>query len=61
MTQEYVNPRKCMMIQWDRVHLRSGELACPECGEPAELCLGFFGNPCYAHISKRRREKKETA
>lgn len=39
----------CSKIQWGRVHTVNGELVCPECGEPAELIIGFLGNPCYGH------------
>jgi len=52
---EYIeDDRKCMLIQWAKVHLRDGEPACPQCGKPAEMILGVFANPCYAHIPKEK-------
>lgn len=39
----------CKLIQWEKVHTINGESVCPECHEPAEMILGIFGQPCYAH------------
>lgn len=52
----YCDPRKCTMIQWEQDHIRNGVPSCPRCGREAEKCLGFFGNPCWAH----KIETKET-
>ena len=50
------NQIECKQIQWSKTWVDVvGNLICPECKQPAELVLGFFCNPCYAH----KIEKKE--
>jgi len=47
-----ITKKICYLIQWERKKPptdEDGRLICPECGEPAELILGVFGQPCYAH------------
>lgn len=40
----------CRLIQWEQTAVDDkGNLVCPRCKEPAEMVLGVFGNPCYAH------------
>ena len=42
----------CSLIQWERKQVPAddnGEPVCPECGEPAEMILGIFGQPCWGH------------
>lgn len=40
----------CKKIQWTPVCLdQEDNIVCPECGGPAEMILGVFANPCYAH------------
>ena len=46
---KYCDPAKCTSIQWERLHLRNNVPSCPRCGREAEMILGFFGNPCWAH------------
>jgi hypothetical protein len=44
--------KSCMLIQWTRPITPTdseGKPVCPDCGEPAEMILGVFGNPCWAH------------
>lgn len=53
---KYVDPNKCLKIQWSKPHFRDGKLACPSCGQPAEQILGFFGNPCYGHVPNKNNE-----
>jgi hypothetical protein len=42
----------CKLIQWERKKPPvdvNGNPVCPECGEPAEMVLGLFAQPCWAH------------
>lgn len=49
----YVPPSECMLIQWEKTHIRNNEAACPKCGEAAEMILGVLSNPCWAHTVKK--------
>lgn len=42
-------PKRCMLIQWEELCTVDGKPVCPRCHEPAEMVLGFVGNPCWAH------------
>lgn len=47
-----VTPDKCLMIQWERPQIPTddkGNPVCPKCGGPAELILGVYSQPCWAH------------
>jgi len=39
----------CRLIQWEESCLAKGKPVCPKCGKPAEMIIGVFGNPCFAH------------
>jgi hypothetical protein len=39
----------CKLIQWKKLCTLNGEAVCPECHEPAEMILGIFGEPVWAH------------
>jgi hypothetical protein len=44
------NYKTCALIQWSKCRIDTdGTLICPQCNRPAELILGFFGQPCYGH------------
>ena len=53
---ERIDPSECLLIQWEQIFLVGGELACPRCHAPAAMCLGAFGNPCYAHVPRKRKD-----
>ena len=43
-------PISCLLIQWEEVSVDAkGKPICPRCNAPAEMVLGVFGNPCFAH------------
>lgn len=46
--------KQCRMVQWEKFHTVNWEPCCPECGEPAEMILGVFPNPCWAHKIKEK-------
>ncbi len=53
---------ECCKIQWSKLHTVNGKSVCPDCGEDAEMILGFFGNPCWAHKfeeKERNPQKKQ--
>lgn len=45
----YIHREDCRMVQWSCLHLRDGKPACPSCGWPAEMVVGFMGNACWVH------------
>ena len=49
----------CMKIQWSKLHTVNGIPVCPECGQEAEMILGFFGNPCWGHKIKKEKKQKQ--
>lgn len=47
----------CLKIQWSDLAVSDdGKPICPDCKRPAELVLGFYGNPCWAHERKQAAE-----
>ena len=46
--------KSCKLIQWEKLYTINGISCCPECHEEAELILGVFGNPCWAHKPRRQ-------
>ena len=52
-----INRRRdcCLLIQWEEPCLdKKGKPVCPRCKGPAEMVLGVFANPCFAHKSRRK-------
>ena len=57
--RKYCDPKTCTLIQWEENHFRKGRPACPRCGKSAEKCLGFFGNPCWAHETREAKRLRK--
>lgn len=46
----------CLGIQWSKLFTINGIPSCPRCHEPAEMVLGFMGEPCWAHAESPNPE-----
>jgi hypothetical protein len=57
-----MTPDRCLLIQWERPKPpvdNEGNPVCPWCGSLAEMILGVFGQPCWAHDPEARKRARE--
>lgn len=49
----------CLKIQWSKICTDdAGNPICPDCKKPAEMVLGLFGNPCFAHKPEKKKARR---
>lgn len=51
------DPKECLKIQWSETYTINGVPCCPSCNAEAEMVIGLFGNPCWAHKIKTSKKR----